>query len=144
MYLIALTMFCVGCGGDSSSSPSSKVNGTWTGNKIYGGASCSDGTFIGAGTGNIVGKLELVVEGGDEIGSEVTASEEACVMHGKRTATGFTVEAMSGCAPEITGITFTLTGDNTAALSYRGDITKIPPRPNTPACLANIAISASR
>lgn len=143
-YLIAITLLCIGCGVHSSSSSSSKIQGTWIGDKIYGGASCSDGTFIGAGTGRAVGKLTLIVEGGDEIGSEVTTTEDACVMHGTRTTTGFTVEAISGCAPEIKGITFTLTGDNAAGISYRGDITKIAPRSNTAACLANITVAANR
>jgi hypothetical protein len=143
-YLLALVMLCLGCAVLSSPSHSSHVDGTWSGTKIYGGASCANGTFIGTGTGNIVGKLHLVVEGNDEIGSEVTATEESCVMQGKRTATGFTAEAISGCSPELIGITLTLTGDNAATISYRGDITKIPARASTPACLANVAATASR
>ncbi len=143
-YLIAITMLCIACGAYSSSSSSSKIHGTWTGNKIYHGASCSDGTLIDTGTGGIVGKLALVVEGGDEIGSEVTATEDSCVMHGTRTAAGFTVAAVSGCTPEMKGITFTLTGDNLAGIYYRGDITKIAPRSNTAACLANITVAANR
>lgn len=143
-YLLALVMLCLGCAVLSSPSPSSHVDGTWSGNKMYGGASCANGAFIRTGIGNIVGKLHLVVEGSDEIGSDVTATEATCVMRGKRTATGFTVEAMSGCSPELVGITLTLTGDNAATISYRGDIKKIQARANTPSCLADVSVPATR
>ncbi len=142
-YLLAIAMLCIGCGGSSSSS-SSHIQGTWSGNKIYGGASCADGTFISAGSGSSVGTLTLIVEGGDEIGSQVTASEESCVMHGERTSTGFTADTISGCTPELNGVTFTLTNNDTATISYRGDLKKIPVRANTPQCLAAISVSATR
>jgi hypothetical protein len=143
-YILAIVMLCLGCAALSSPTTSSRVQGTWTGNKIYGGASCANGTFTGVGTGNVVGKLRLVVEGSDEIGSDVTATEDTCVMQGNRTETGFTAEASSGCSPELLGITLTLTGDNAATISYRGDINKIPARANTPSCLANVSVSATR
>ena len=143
-YLLALVMLCLGCAVLSSPSPSSHVDGTWRGNKIYGGASCSNGTFIKTGTGNIVGQLHLVVEGSDEIGSDVTATEDTCIMRGKRTETGFTAEATSGCSPELVGITLSLSGDNAATISYRGDINKIPERASASSCLANISATASR
>ena len=141
---LLIVMLCLGCAALSSRAPSSHVQGTWTGNKIYGGASCSNGTFINTGTGNVVGKLHLVVKGSDEVGSNVTATEDTCIMQGKRTSTGFTADATSGCSPELIGITLTLTGDNAATISYRGELNKIPARANTPSCLANVSVSATR
>jgi hypothetical protein len=141
---LLIVMLCLGCAALSSRAPSSHVKGTWTGNKIYGGASCSNGTLIKTGTGNIVGKLHLAVEGSDQIGSDVVAKEDTCVMHGKRTETGFTAEAITGCSPELVGITLILTGDNSATISYRGDINKIPARANTSSCLANVSATATR
>jgi hypothetical protein len=60
------------------------------------------------------------------------------------TAPGFTADTISGCTPELNGITFKLTDDHTATISYRGDLEKIPIRANTPQCLAVISVSATR
>ena len=125
VIVILFVIFLVSCGGGSDNS-SSAIEGIWSGDLFQGVILCTDGTGIGAGGGSVVRTVELHVEGTDEIGSVVKATDESCLFEGAREADGFTAYVVSGCEQGLDHISFGIISENEAGLSYHYDINKLP------------------
>lgn len=137
LKFILLTSF-ISCGGSGGSdSDDSAISGTWRGDLIQGVALCADGTAIGACGGCSIGRVNLEVQGGDEPGSPVFASDGDCQFEGQRNADGFTANAISGCDAGLVSLDFFLREPNVAGLAYRYDINQIPVEPGHIPCTIN-------
>lgn len=127
-------IFLTSCGGGSNNT-SSLIEGTWRGSLIQGGMSCSDGTFIGAGSGSVVSNVVLDVRGTDAIGSTVQAVDGNCLLEGIRDAEGFKAKVVSGCNGALDHLRFSIISKDKAGLSLHYDINKIPAGPNGVRCM---------
>ena len=133
VFIMALAVILWSCGGGSDD-VSSAIEGTWRGDLFQGMVSCSNGTYIGAGGGSIVGSVDLKVSGTDEIGSVVNAIDGNCLFQGTREADGFRAEAVSGCEQGLDHIQFNIISENEAGLSYHYDLNKVPAGDNGIRC----------
>jgi hypothetical protein len=132
---LILSTSILGCGGGSGGSDSS-IEGTWKGALLLGGQNCSDGTFIGAGSGTVIGEAQIVVLGSDIVGSVVKVQDNDCMLEGERDSTGFTALPISGCSEALTSIRFTLKSADIADLGYQYDVSKVPVDPGSaPFCV---------
>ena len=135
LVVVLLSLIVTGCGGDSGGWDS-LIEGTWKGELIQGGITCADGTFIGACAGCAIGQVNLEVDGGDEVGSAVSARDGECQLNGERTANGFTAVAVSGCYLALDRVDFSLRGDDQALVNYRYDINRVPVPPGQIPCVS--------
>ena len=122
--LIVALITLASCGGGSND-PKSSIEGTWKGDLLQGGALCSDGTFIGAGSGTVVDKVNLEINGSDVIGSAVKVSDDSCILEGVRDAEGFTASPTQGCEAGLLRMTFKVVNEDEAFVAYNPVISSI-------------------
>lgn len=115
-----LLLYCFGCGGGRGDSG---LAGSW-GGQLYqaGGLPCSDGNFLGVGSGVETRKITFSIHGGEAIGDEVTLTLDGCTYRSRRERPNmieFTSEEMhcskSVTATEITDAAFNVFIDARAA-----------------------------
>lgn len=92
-----------------------------------GGVNCSDGTFIGAGSGLPFRTIDLEVLGGQLEGGTVTLRDGECLLEGPREGGAVRAEPVSGCDVTLVSAFFQLAPDDSmATLSFSHDPDLVP------------------
>src|SRR5687768_14510823 len=139
-------IFVVGllaCGGGSDGD-SSAVAGTWRGELLQGVTTCADGSILPACASCSIGQVELFVEGGDEVGTAVSARDGECLLKGTRTTAGFSAVVVEGCNTALAGINFELLDEDRAGVSYQYDISKAPQAAGQITCVPSPSAEVTR
>jgi hypothetical protein len=108
--LIASLLLFSACGGGNGDSG---ITGGWTG-QLYqaGGLHCSDGNFLGVGSGTATRNISVLIEGGEFIGDSVSLTLEGCTYRATRKSLSeiqFTSDAMQ-CSKSVTATEITDAG----------------------------------
>ena len=87
LLLTGLPFALTSCGdsGTEETEPFAPGSGSWSGQmRQLGGANCSDGSFIGAGTGTDTRMLTFLIIGGDAVGAIASMNLDGCEYTGFR------------------------------------------------------------